>query len=229
MGKVKDKKYIFQLDKEHECNKWVDAIRRAATFNSSHEQAAMSSQADGSSLSRVASTSRGVHDDEDGDHAHDSCSADEDNVSNNSSNNNSGGKQSPNPLLRNSSIFGVLSGVSSSSGSEIDAVASSSISDTSSHSRSSTSSSSPKKDSVTFSDNVSLYSADGTGGGGIGSSGIAMQSISLHSFSAGGTPSRDLCGYLHKMSPALLKGWQKRYFRTNDNGDISYYKTVSNR
>lgn len=34
-------------------------------------------------------------------------------------------------------------------------------------------------------------------------------------------------GYLMKKSPAMLVGWQKRYFLTNANGDIEYYKTVS--
>jgi hypothetical protein len=35
-------------------------------------------------------------------------------------------------------------------------------------------------------------------------------------------------GYLMKKSPALMKGWQKRYFVTNTTtGDIDYYKTVS--
>jgi hypothetical protein len=34
-----------------------------------------------------------------------------------------------------------------------------------------------------------------------------------------------LCGYLQKKSPAVMKGWQKRYFRTEANGDISYFKS----
>ena len=35
-------------------------------------------------------------------------------------------------------------------------------------------------------------------------------------------------GYLMKKSPALMKGWQKRYFITNTTtGDIDYYKSVS--
>jgi hypothetical protein len=36
-------------------------------------------------------------------------------------------------------------------------------------------------------------------------------------------------GWLHKKSTrrAMMKGWQKRYFFTNENGDIEYYKTVS--
>lgn len=33
-------------------------------------------------------------------------------------------------------------------------------------------------------------------------------------------------GYLMKKSPAMLVGWQKRYFVTNANGDIEYYKSV---
>lgn len=36
----------------------------------------------------------------------------------------------------------------------------------------------------------------------------------------------DMSGYMMKKSPALLKGWQKRYFRTMATGDIEYYKTV---
>jgi hypothetical protein len=35
------------------------------------------------------------------------------------------------------------------------------------------------------------------------------------------------CGYLTKKSPAMLVGWQKRYFMINAQGDIEYYKTVS--
>jgi hypothetical protein len=31
-------------------------------------------------------------------------------------------------------------------------------------------------------------------------------------------------GYLLKKSPSILKGWQKRYFITEKNGDIAYYK-----
>lgn len=35
-------------------------------------------------------------------------------------------------------------------------------------------------------------------------------------------------GYLMKKSPALMKGWQKRYFITNTaTGDMDYYKSVS--
>jgi pyruvate/2-oxoglutarate dehydrogenase complex dihydrolipoamide acyltransferase (E2) component len=34
-------------------------------------------------------------------------------------------------------------------------------------------------------------------------------------------------GYLMKKSPAMLVGWQKRFFLTNSNGDIEYYKSVS--
>jgi len=35
-------------------------------------------------------------------------------------------------------------------------------------------------------------------------------------------------GYLMKKSPAMFAGWQKRYFLTNFNGDIEYYKSVRN-
>jgi hypothetical protein len=34
-------------------------------------------------------------------------------------------------------------------------------------------------------------------------------------------------GYLMKKSPAMLVGWQKRFFVTNSNGDIEYFKSVS--
>lgn len=33
-------------------------------------------------------------------------------------------------------------------------------------------------------------------------------------------------GYLMKKSPAMLVGWQKRFFVTNSNGDLEYYKSV---
>lgn len=35
----------------------------------------------------------------------------------------------------------------------------------------------------------------------------------------------ELCGYLMKKSPSLMKGWQKRYFKTLKNGDIVYFKS----
>jgi hypothetical protein len=34
-------------------------------------------------------------------------------------------------------------------------------------------------------------------------------------------------GYLMKKSPALLSGWQKRYFVMQDPGEINYYDNVS--
>lgn len=36
----------------------------------------------------------------------------------------------------------------------------------------------------------------------------------------------EMKGYLQKKSPALMKGWQKRYFQMQPNGEISYYKSV---
>ena len=36
----------------------------------------------------------------------------------------------------------------------------------------------------------------------------------------------DMAGYMMKKSPALMKGWQKRYFRTMATGDVEYYKSV---
>ena len=37
----------------------------------------------------------------------------------------------------------------------------------------------------------------------------------------------EMSGYLMKKSPAMMKGWQKRYFKTLDNGDIMYFKSVN--
>jgi hypothetical protein len=34
-------------------------------------------------------------------------------------------------------------------------------------------------------------------------------------------------GFLKKLSPAMFVGWQERFFVTNANGDIEYYKSVS--
>ncbi len=36
----------------------------------------------------------------------------------------------------------------------------------------------------------------------------------------------EMSGYLQKKSPAMMKGWQKRYFKTLSNGDIAYFKDV---
>ncbi len=36
----------------------------------------------------------------------------------------------------------------------------------------------------------------------------------------------EMRGYLQKKSPALMKGWQKRYFVVQNNGEIAYYKSV---
>jgi hypothetical protein len=40
-------------------------------------------------------------------------------------------------------------------------------------------------------------------------------------------PPSGLEGYLFKKSPALMSGWQKRYFVLKDPGEIDYYETVS--
>lgn len=37
----------------------------------------------------------------------------------------------------------------------------------------------------------------------------------------------EMSGYLQKKSPAMLKGWQKRYFIMRPSGEIAYYKDVS--
>jgi hypothetical protein len=39
-------------------------------------------------------------------------------------------------------------------------------------------------------------------------------------------PPAGLEGYLFKKSPALMSGWQKRYFVLKDPGEIDYYETV---
>ncbi len=38
----------------------------------------------------------------------------------------------------------------------------------------------------------------------------------------------EMRGYLQKKSPALMKGWQKRFFVVQPNGEIAYYKSVRN-
>lgn len=40
-------------------------------------------------------------------------------------------------------------------------------------------------------------------------------------------PPSGMEGYLMKKSPALLSGWQKRYFVIQDPGEMNYYLTVS--
>jgi hypothetical protein len=40
-------------------------------------------------------------------------------------------------------------------------------------------------------------------------------------------PPSGLEGYLFKKSPALMSGWQKRYFVLRDPGEIDYYETVA--
>lgn len=51
----------------------------------------------------------------------------------------------------------------------------------------------------------------------------AMQTI--NSFDRGSVMASELSGYLMKKSPAVMKGWQKRFFKTLPNGDIIYYKS----
>jgi hypothetical protein len=55
--------------------------------------------------------------------------------------------------------------------------------------------------------------------------GIALQKMSTTS--RGSIVPQEMSGYLMKKSPAMMKGWQKRYFKTQTNGDISYFKSVS--
>jgi hypothetical protein len=58
-----------------------------------------------------------------------------------------------------------------------------------------------------------------------GSEGIAMKEMSIISERASVTP-QELSGNLLKKSPNVMKGWQKRYFKTLPNGDLSYFKSV---
>lgn len=46
-----------------------------------------------------------------------------------------------------------------------------------------------------------------------------------NSYSQSMSVNTGLCGYLMKKSPAVMKGWQKRYFRTEPSGDITYFKS----
>lgn len=56
----------------------------------------------------------------------------------------------------------------------------------------------------------------------------AFRSMSSSSFRMTNMIPTEREGYMMKKSPALLKGWQKRYFVTNaGTGDIDYYKSVS--
>lgn len=59
-----------------------------------------------------------------------------------------------------------------------------------------------------------------------GQDGIALTSVRPTSESRLSTVPQELCGYLQKKSPAIMKGWQKRYFKTLPSGDINYYKSV---
>lgn len=55
----------------------------------------------------------------------------------------------------------------------------------------------------------------------------AFRSMSSSSFRMTNMIPTEREGYMMKKSPAVLKGWQKRYFVTNaSTGDIDYFKTV---
>jgi hypothetical protein len=60
-----------------------------------------------------------------------------------------------------------------------------------------------------------------------GGGGIMLQNLSMSSRAS--VIPQELSGYLQKKSPAMMKGWQKRYFKTLSDGDINYYKSVSYR
>jgi hypothetical protein len=57
---------------------------------------------------------------------------------------------------------------------------------------------------------------DGTAGGSTSEKTTSIATV---------TPT-ELSGYLLKKSPSVMKGWQKRYFKTQENGDIVYHKNV---
>jgi hypothetical protein len=59
-----------------------------------------------------------------------------------------------------------------------------------------------------------------------GNEGIAMKEMSIISERGSVTP-QELSGNLFKKSPNVMKGWQKRFFKTLPNGDLSYFKSVS--
>ena len=54
-----------------------------------------------------------------------------------------------------------------------------------------------------------------------------MQMSSIGRKASGRQPPSGMEGYLLKKSPALLSGWQKRYFVIQDPGEINYYMSVS--
>ena len=55
---------------------------------------------------------------------------------------------------------------------------------------------------------------------------ISLPGISISS-NRSSAQANEISGYLLKKSPNVMKGWQKRYFKTQVNGDLSYYKSVS--
>jgi len=67
----------------------------------------------------------------------------------------------------------------------------------------------------------------GTGSADEDSSSPAASSLLERATSTATVTPTELAGYLQKKSPAVMKGWQKRYFRTLENGDIVYHKTVN--
>lgn len=139
-GKSKDKSYIFQVEKEHDRERWIEAIRKAAVHRANQT---MEMGAEGE-----AGAGPG--------------------------NNNPLHEQGGGP---------------------------------------------PRKESM------ASEGDDEEEGGSGGGSGVRDMSSSMFRMSHM-TPT-DKEGYLLKKSPALLKGWQKRYFKTNSStGDIDYYKSV---
>lgn len=148
-GKNKDKSYVFQVEKEHDRERWVEAIRRAALYRAQQTM-------------------------EMGENGEAGAGAD-------------GGAGVPhnNPLHEQGGNNG-------------------------------------RKESTTS------EGEEDEDGNSISSGGVRAMSSSVFRMSQM-TPT-DKEGYLLKKSPALLKGWQKRYFITNSStGDIDYYKSVSKR
>ena len=78
---------------------------------------------------------------------------------------------------------------------------------------------------------LSSNSGRGSDQTGASSAGIAMKDLGSLARQPANAMSDAIAnlkeGYLMKKSPAMLKGWQKRYFKTNSDGDIAYYKSVS--
>ena len=144
-GKNKDKSYVFQVEKEHDRERWIESIRRASAHRANQTMEV------GENGEPIAG----------------------------------GGQPNNNPLHEQGQGQGQSGGA-------------------------------PRKESM-----ASEGDEDEEG-----STTSGVRSMSSSIFRASQMVATDKEGYLLKKSPALLKGWQKRYFLTNSTGDIDYYKTV---